>query len=240
MITPACLRIALEARVAEHLRHGPKSVAELGHLTGVDSGKLARVLRYLTLRHCFSEVRKDVFANNRLSACLLPEDTTSALIWIFVDEFYNGFGRLADVLLDPDWTSSADKAKSAFARAYGAHFFEMTETNPELGTKFARAIQGHAKLTGGHQTLIESYPWDQLPADSTFCDLGGSIGDATLALLTAQPHMRAVVQDLPETLGRAHAFWNNDTAAEAALSSGRVQFVAIDFFKSAPVPGCAV
>ncbi|EJD39487.1 S-adenosyl-L-methionine-dependent methyltransferase [Auricularia subglabra TFB-10046 SS5] len=233
MITPACIRIALDARVAEHLRQEPKSTDELGKLTAIDAGKLGRVLRYLAL------LAKDVFANNKLSACLLPEDTTSAFIRLFVDEFYQGFGHLSEVLLDPEWTSSTDKEKSAFARTSAAHFFKLTETDPVRGARFARAMQGQTKINGGHVLLIESYPWDALPSDSSFCDLGGGVGDAAMALLDAKPHMKVVGQDQPATIRRAHHFWGTRAAA-AANSGGRVKLIPIDFFTEAPEVGCAV
>lgn len=90
------MNVALSARVAEQLRDGPKSSAELARSTGVDAPKLARVLRNLAVKHCFTEgelrpatpgpcaqrlpVEKDVYANNRLSVCLLPEQDTSAMV----------------------------------------------------------------------------------------------------------------------------------------------------------------
>lgn len=55
MINPACLHVALTARVAEQLRDGPKSIEELADAAGMDVDKLGRVLRSLATKHCFRE-----------------------------------------------------------------------------------------------------------------------------------------------------------------------------------------
>ncbi|EJD39481.1 S-adenosyl-L-methionine-dependent methyltransferase [Auricularia subglabra TFB-10046 SS5] len=223
MMTPACIRVALRGRIAEHLRDGPKTTAELARLSSIDAGKL---------------VSKDVFANNRLSACLLPENTESALIGHLVDEVYHGFGSLADSLMDPEWTSSANKEKSPFAWAHGAPLFDFLENDPIRSTRFATAMQGATKLTGGPGTVIDTFPWDFLAPDSTFCDVGGGVGQVALALLNAKPHMRAVVQDQPSTIAHAEQFWN-DQAADF-VSRGRARLVPVDFFAGSPVEGCVV
>lgn len=238
MMTPACIHVALSGRIAEHLRDGPKTPAELARLSGIDASKLARVMRRLSLRHCFKEVSKDVFVNNKLSACLLPERTESALIGHLVDEVYHGFGSLSETLNDPEWTSSEDKTKSPFARAHKAPLFEFLEKDPIRGARFTTAMQGVSVFRGGPGIVIDVYPWDALPPDSTFCDVGGGVGQVALAVLSSKPHMRAVVQDEPQTIARAEQFWRERSAG--SLDDGRARLVPIDFFTEAPVAGCAV
>ncbi|EJD39486.1 S-adenosyl-L-methionine-dependent methyltransferase [Auricularia subglabra TFB-10046 SS5] len=238
MISPTCLHIVLNARVAEHLRDGPKSVTELASLSKVDERKLGRVLRNLATKHCFREVSDGVFANNKLSVCLLPEDTASALLWHLVDTVYPAFGALPDVLADPDVTSSTTQEDSAFSRAHKMSIFEMTEKDPVRGARFPVAMCGWSKITGGPEAVVELYPWKDVPPESTFCDVGGSTGHVALALLKAEPHLKAVVQDVPSVIARAETIWDEEAPALSLKARGRVDFVPLDFFAATPVAGC--
>ncbi|EJD39491.1 S-adenosyl-L-methionine-dependent methyltransferase [Auricularia subglabra TFB-10046 SS5] len=225
MINPACIRVALTARAAEHLRDGPRPVSELAALAGMDADKLGRVLRNLSTKHCFREVSKGVYANNKLSVCLLPEDTTSGLIGHFVDEIYAGLGSLSDVLADPEWKASTDKDRSAFVRAHKMSVFEMAAKD-----RFPRAMLGWTKLNGGAGVIAE------VSEDATFCDLGGSVGHVAMALTKAHPRIRAVVQDLPPVIEQAQQIWEKE--APDALACKRVELVPVDFLADAPAMGC--
>ncbi|EJD39500.1 S-adenosyl-L-methionine-dependent methyltransferase [Auricularia subglabra TFB-10046 SS5] len=241
MVNPVCIRIAQQARVAEQLRGGPKSVRELAQEARVDADKLGRVLRNLATKHCFREVSKDVYANNKLSACLLPEDATSGLIGHLrgrrrsVDETYPSISALSDVIADAEWIGSADKRKTAFARAHGDAMFDFFERDPVRGARFPIAMQGWTKLNGGAEAIAELYPWHTVAADATFVDLGGSVGHVALALLRANPHLKAVVQDLPSVVEQGLQVWTQE--APGAVAAGRVRLAPIDFFADAPVAG---
>lgn len=42
-----------------------------------------------------------------------------------------------------------------------------------------------------------AYAWDQVPADSSICDIGGGNGHAMLGLVKEFPRLKIVLQDLP-------------------------------------------
>lgn len=88
---PACYNVVVEAKLADLLVNHPNGlhVSELSKKTGIEAGKLARIMRFLATRHVFREgalvscitkiyskgslraVNEDVFANNRLSMMLV-------------------------------------------------------------------------------------------------------------------------------------------------------------------------
>jgi hypothetical protein len=49
--------VATDAKIADHLLDKPEGlhVEDLAHKTGIDAGKLGRVLRLLATKHCFTE-----------------------------------------------------------------------------------------------------------------------------------------------------------------------------------------
>jgi hypothetical protein len=49
--------VATDAKIADHLLDKPQGVHvdELSGKTGIDAGKLGRVLRLLATKHCFTE-----------------------------------------------------------------------------------------------------------------------------------------------------------------------------------------
>jgi hypothetical protein len=49
----------------------------------------------------------------------------------------------------------------------------------------------------GKVTKAIDYPWTDLPAGSSICDVGGGNGHVTAMLLNAFPHLKFVLQDLP-------------------------------------------
>ncbi|KZW01620.1 S-adenosyl-L-methionine-dependent methyltransferase [Exidia glandulosa HHB12029] len=239
MINPASLHVALTARVAEQLRDGPKPVSEIAKTAGMDADKLGRVLRNLTAKHCFREVSRNVYANNKLSVCLLPEDATSGIIHRSVDETYLAFSKLSEVMSDPEWAYSTAKNQTAFVRAHGQTVFDRARgdvSSPVRSARYTHAMEGWTKVNGGADVAVYLYPWDEVPPNAIFCDVGGSTGEVCLALIQAKPHLRTIVQDLPKAIDQANAVWQN--ALPEALESKRAQLIPMDFFAQSPVEGC--
>jgi hypothetical protein len=54
---PACMRVAIKAKVADVLVGHPVGlpVADIAKKAGIEQGKLARILRFLATKNCFRE-----------------------------------------------------------------------------------------------------------------------------------------------------------------------------------------
>lgn len=54
---PACYNVIVEGKIADILLGHPKGlhISELSKKTGIEQGKLARILRFLATRHVFRE-----------------------------------------------------------------------------------------------------------------------------------------------------------------------------------------
>jgi hypothetical protein len=76
--------------------------------------------------------------------------------------------------------------------------------------------------------LTSGYPWADIPS-GTVVDLGGSHGDTAFAIARANPHLKLIVQDLPEVVANA--------APKEGLD---VSFMAHSFFEEQPIKGAEV
>ncbi|KAJ6544755.1 S-adenosyl-L-methionine-dependent methyltransferase [Mycena vulgaris] len=236
---PTCILVASDAKIADYLLDKPEGVHvdQLALKTGIDSDKLSRVLRLLATKHCFTEVKPNVFANNRLSLKLLSTDPLSSFIGHVVDEGMKGCAFLNDNLQDPQTTSSVIPNGSAFTRAHGCNLFEYLSNSEqqERSARFQVGMVGWGQVTG-KAMLPKVFPWASLPAGTVICDVGGGNGHATVMLLNAFPQLKIMVQDLPGVVEQGKEFVSTEIK-DIALRD-RVQYVPLDFFKGSPVRDC--
>ncbi|KAJ7642290.1 S-adenosyl-L-methionine-dependent methyltransferase [Mycena rosella] len=239
---PACMLVATDAKIADLLLDKPAGVHvdELGLKTGIDPGKLGRVLRLLATNHCFTEVQPNVYANNRLSMKLLSSDPVAGVVGHMADESSKACNALNETLKDPETTSSMLPDASAFKRAHGCTIFEFygLPEQKARGQRFNNAMVGWGAVTS-KGTLPKMYPWGSLPEDTIVCDVGGNNGHATVEVLKAFPHLKLIVQDLPKVVEAGPEFLRKDTAMSTALKQ-RVEYVPLDFFGELPVKACDV
>ncbi|KAJ7262897.1 S-adenosyl-L-methionine-dependent methyltransferase [Mycena rebaudengoi] len=232
---PASMLVAADSKVADYLLDQPEGVHidELARKTGYDGDKLGRVLRLLATKHCFIEVKPNVFANNRLSLRLVSTDPMASLIGHVADEGMKASWLLNENLKDPETTSSLSPNGSAFKRAHGVSLFDfyMAPENQQRGERFGRAMLAWGEVTG-KALLTKNYPWTDLPAGTSICDVGGGNGHATAMLLNAFPHLKFVLQDLPAVVDQGKEYLATELS-ESVLKT-QVEFVPFDFFKDSP------
>ncbi|KAK7467339.1 hypothetical protein VKT23_004396 [Stygiomarasmius scandens] len=232
---PASLLVVTEHKIADLLLDKPEGVpaTELATKSGLDAGKLTRILRLLATKHCFREVKPGVFANNRISMKLLSSDPVSSIVSLLTDE-----SLLASAHLNETMTTTDPKDNGIpFQRATGYPFFDYYKTPQGLakGQRFPRAMVGWGNVTGkGFMTTV--YPWTSQSKNATVCDVAGGNGHVTMGLIKVHSHLKVVLQDQPQVLEQAREFWNKEHPD--AVTNQRVQFVPFDFFKDAAVEGC--
>jgi hypothetical protein len=108
-------------------------------------------------------------------------------------------------------------------------FYDVLSNSPERARRFGQAMsfyttgEGYALLH-----LTSGYPWADV-SSGTVVDLGGSHGDAAFALARAHPHLKLVVQELPEVVA--------NSVPDEELN---VSFMAHSIFEEQPVKGAEV
>ncbi|KAI0755412.1 O-methyltransferase [Irpex lacteus] len=261
-LVPTSLGIAIKAHVPEILKEaGPKGLhaKDIAKYTGVNSEKLAHILRLLATAHIFKEVAPDTFANNRISSGVDtgksvkeiladPEakydgtQSAAALIeQVTTDDLLN-FAHLHTVIFDPKLTNSGEPNESAFNIAHKTDLpvFEWF-SQPEQAYQSRRFATGmHAGNRVGTPGIItKGFDWKSLPKGSVVVDVAGGIGTQTAFLAKEFDHLKFIVQDrAPVIENDAPKFW--EAELPEAITSGRVQLQVHDIFKPQPVRDAAV
>ncbi|TCD65877.1 hypothetical protein EIP91_002036 [Steccherinum ochraceum] len=236
-ITTASLRVALESNIADILKDHPDGlhVSEVASRSGIEQGKIGRVLRLLATKHCFREVKKDVWANNRLSVGLLQDNPLRYIIAFNADDSGKAGGYLYETLEDKVSGPSYAVEHTPFARFHGKPVWDFFLDNPDRSQRFSKGMPGFAQVFDTN-TMIHGYPWQDIPAGSTLCDVGGGFGHISMNIARLNPGLRVVLQDLPSNVEPAKALWQ--AQASDIIQAGKIEFVPIDFFKDIPVAGC--
>ncbi|KLO07400.1 S-adenosyl-L-methionine-dependent methyltransferase [Schizopora paradoxa] len=254
-VVPPSLRCATELHVAEILSEaGPEGlhVKSIASKCGVDPLKLAPVLRCLTTRWIFKEVRPDVFANNRLSSVLHKGQTSEALqqnpekkydlpkagicttIGNVTDMGCKSSAYLYETLSDPDFAFSNEPNRASFNKGFNTNktlweFYEDPAQSARLH-RFNTGMQALQRMQPVEQ-LRDSFDWVGLRDDALVVDVGGGIGSVPLALVKLIPKLKFVVQDMPLVVEDAQKRWKD----EELVKTGRISFQAHDFFEAQPI-----
>ncbi|KAF9236987.1 O-methyltransferase-domain-containing protein [Melanogaster broomeanus] len=260
----ACMGVVLRTGVADALEKYPKGlhVNELSRIVGLEKGKLARVLRVLASKGCFTEVDTEIFANNRLSLITLATSDSGALARVHTQDISHGAAVLYESMTEPEYATSyeLDKAPLSYAlkmKGHSGNLFDLLNEDVGRRTNFHRAMIGGGHIMGS-LSVLHHYPWNEVKA---VCDVGASIGTFSIPLAKAYPHLKIINQDLPEaafyafredvflpSLSREQAqihmlydrmqVWAQD--APEALENNQVDFVTLNFFEESPVKGLDV
>ncbi|KAH9479088.1 3-O-methyltransferase 2 [Psilocybe cubensis] len=236
---PACLLVVTNAKIADLLLGKPEGlhVNDLASASGLDSGKLGRILRLLATKHVFDEVKPDIFSNNRLSMQLVSNNPVSSLVGTMTDECFKAGAYLADTLGDPKAGHSTSADDSPFQRVHGVSFFGFYKTpiGKKVNDRFAQTMVGWGEVTGKSMLPIV-YDWENVPQDTVICDVGGGNGHATLGLIKKFPKIKVVLQDLPAVIQQGKDHWA--TECPEAIENQRIRFEELDFFSGQPVSNC--
>jgi hypothetical protein len=256
----AAICVAVQHNVTEILREaGPKGlhISEIGRKARTQPEKLGRILRYLAAHHIFAEVSPNVFANNRVSSVM---DTGKSYEENFTNpgkKYENTDGVSA---LVQHWTDEAGKATAYIPDYFNSELVFSDEPNAtpfslaysttepvfqwyaqpgreEMLARLGSAMNGSTRFFPPG-LILERYSWSSLAEDSIVVDVGGGIGSSTLELAKQYPHLKFIVQDLPETVKNGDNYWQQEYPE--AISSGHVKLQAHNFFNPQPIRNASV
>ncbi|KAF8581832.1 S-adenosyl-L-methionine-dependent methyltransferase [Ramaria rubella] len=180
----------------------------------------------------------------------------AAFIGTAGDEFFKSAAYMTENSMDPKTKHSWDPSEASFQRALNTNklFFPWLEETGRV-KRFGIAMVG-AFQSEAPDAILQAFSWESLPDDSLIVDVGGGIGSCTLKIAKTHPHLRVIVQDRPVVVRVAEGvgsyllsipdsdyslinqLWKGELPH--AVTSGRVQFQAQDFFNPQPCKNVSV
>jgi SAM-dependent methyltransferase len=209
--------VAARLGVADRLRDGPRTAAELAEATGAQAASLHRLLRSLAGFGLFAEDEAGRFRLTELAE-LLCRDVPGSLRAEAVS-----IGELSYpasvALLDGVRTG-----RPGFDAVFGRPLFDYLAADLAAARIFDEGLAGlREQITAA---VLGGYDFSNV---GKLVDVGGGPGDMMAALLSKYPGMRGVLFDRPEVIERARARFHA-TGDRCALVGG-------DFFSSVPAGG---
>src|SRR5687767_9355877 len=183
------LWLATKFKIADLLKEGPKSAADLARANGANEDALYRVLRVLASLGVFTEVSPRTFGNNLPSQTLIsgrPGSTYDMALWM-ADPFH--------LRVYAEAMHSMKTGGTAVEKATGVPVFEYFPKHPELSEVFNNAMTSFSALV--IPAALDAYDFSGI---ETLVDIAGGHGHVLMSVLQRYPSMKGVLFDLPHVI----------------------------------------
>ena len=214
--------VAANLGLADLLKDGPLSIADLAEATGTHAGSLYRMLRALASRGIFSEDADGRFSLTALADPLRSDAPDSIHNWaLFV-------GSEAELQTWAHLSYSVRTGKPAFEHVFGKRWFDYLDEQPEMARIFNHLMTGGS--TSDAAAIIEAYDFSVY---RKIVDIGGGHGALLAHILEQNPQSSGVLFDAPSVIAGATG------AIDTQVNQGRAEKVAGNFFEAVPNGGDA-
>ena len=208
--------VAAELGLADLLRDGPRTPAQLAEATGTHAQSLYRLLRALASVGVFAEDEQGRFALTPLAEPLRSDVAGSkrALALMSGDEQFRAWAEI-------DY--SLRTGKVAFDKVFGKPAFDYLGDHPDKARIFDAAMVGiHGRES---DAVLDAYDFSVF---GVVADVGGGNGSQMTEILKKHAGMKGILFDLPHVIERAK---------ERMQASGlldRCELVSGSFFDAVP------
>ena len=216
------ISVAAQFGLADQLKDGPKSAAELAAATGLHARSLYRMLRALAGVGVFAEDGEQRFSLTPLSDLLrsdAPESLRDFAAFIANDVGFSAWAELP---------YSIQTGQRAFDHKFGAFYFDWIVEHPAQGKIFNDAMTGMS--LGSSNVVLANYDFTGI---GKLVDVGGGHGLLLAAILQKYPDLRGVLYDAPQVVSQPVEALRAPGVAE------RCECVGGNFFESVPTGGDA-
>jgi SAM-dependent methyltransferase len=214
------LYTATSLGIADLLKDGPKTIAELASATGTHAGSLYRVMRALASVGVFQETAPGQFSTTALSATL-ESDVPGSLRAFAMAELGQEHYKAWEGLMH-----SVQTGEIAFDHVFGMPVWEYYSRRPEDAAVFNRAMSGVSGMVSA--AVVSGYSFSDY---RRIIDVGGGQGVFLGSMLQASPEATGVLFDDASVVQGARGF------LDSSGLSGRVELAGGDFFKEVPAGG---
>ncbi|RCV53979.1 methyltransferase [Marinitenerispora sediminis] len=210
------IHAAVRVGLPDALASGPRGTAELAESCGVDPDVLRRAVPVLADAGLLSLAPGGAVSLTPTGALLRTDHPESLAPWTrtVCEEQYLAWSRAEHTLRT---------GRAAFPQFFGDDFWSYLAAAPEAARWYGAGMAG--SLAEARALLMEVHDF---AASRQVADIGGGHGALTTALLTANPSLTAVLQELPDAARHARA------ALSAAGVADRATVVEGSFLESVP------
>jgi len=216
------IAVAAELGIADVLKDGPKTAADIARTANASEDGVYRLLRALGSVGLFAETGNRRFRLTPLGR-LLRRDSSQAL---------GGYARfIGDQSTWRPWGElrhSVRTGEPAFDHVFAMPIFEYFAKMPESAAVFDAAMTSISTLES--KAVVAAYDFSGI---NTLVDVAGGHGIMIVTILKANRRMRGILFDLPHVTAGATALLQSGGVAD------RCQIVSGDFFASVPEGGDA-
>jgi hypothetical protein len=216
------IHVAATLGIADLLRGGPRSSADLAAATETHGPSLHRVLRALAALGVLREEDDGRFSLTAIGECLRSDAAEPVGGWA------DYVGRPAHFQAWGALLHTVRTGENAFTSVHGTDVWEYRARHPQDGVVFDRAMTDISRRANAH--LLEAYDFGGL---RLVVDVGGGHGALLAAVLAAHPALRGVVFDQPHVVAGA------PEVLTAAGVADHCEVVGGSFFESVPAGGDA-
>jgi len=211
------LQVVLRLGIADHLADGPRTVASLATVTGMNEDALYRVMRALASVGVFEEKDGRTFALN-MPAQFLREDQPGTVrpMWLWITSPFH-FRVYSNMM------HAVQTGKPAVDVTVGAPIFDVLSRDQELSETFNNAMTNFSAAIA--PAVLKAYDFSGI---GTLVDIAGGHGETLSSILRQYPSMRGILLD-PE-----HVIAGARPRIAALGLSDRCEAVSGDFFKEVP------
>ncbi len=213
-----CLGVVAELGIADLLKNGERSMADLASVSSVHERSLYRVMRTLSGSGVFTESSPNHFELTPLAEPLLSDSSNT------LRDFAIYLGNRVHNDAYSNVIHSVCTGETAFKHAHGAEIFDYFKTDPDFFSVFNNAMTSNSHREAA--VIADAYDFSQF---QTLADVGGGLGFLLSEVMKTAPKLRGVLFDLPEVVAKAKATF------DAAGVADRVAVEGGSFFDSIPV-----
>lgn len=215
-IVSQSLAVAARLRIADHLKDGGKTAAELAELTETHEPSLYRLLRSLASSGLLQKDNDGRFSNTPLGDVLRsdhPQSMRAALNMMGDPEHWNSHGNMQQ---------SVKTGEIAFEYTFGMPVFPYFAQNPTAAKVFDESMTSFSAAVA--EAVSSAYDFSQA---KTIADIAGGHGILLSKVLQKNQQAKGVLFE------QKHVLEGNILAKEGVAD--RTELVSGDFFQEIPV-----
>lgn len=194
----------------------------------VDQNQLARILRRCMLNNLFHEPSPGEVAHTPYSAALVTNSSVRNFVFWATDATYAASSKIAEA--SEKYPGSEDARETAFSVSQGGdislfEWLHLPENEANAKTYPQLMKEWNSTPIYDMKHTVQGYDWASV--QGTVVDIGGSTGEAGIAIARANPHLQVIVEDLPSVAAQGQTLLPPDLHP-------RVSFLPHDFFSPQP------